>query len=101
MKSQTWTDLPAVGDGHPSIEPRYQPRGIAPDGTLDYHEWYPPCGEWVAGVGNVYCQAHLDLLKAEYPQGWNYYPGDVCRHGRYTGGCGVDWMCGPCEMGDE
>lgn len=26
----------------------------------------------------------------------NSYP--YCRHGRYIGGCGVDWMCGACEM---
>ena len=24
-----------------------------------------------------------------------------CRHGVYVGGCGVDWMCGPCEDGAE
>jgi hypothetical protein len=24
-----------------------------------------------------------------------------CRHGVYVGGCGVDWMCGPCEDGSE
>lgn len=22
-----------------------------------------------------------------------------CKHGVYVGGCGVDWMCGRCEMG--
>ena len=21
-----------------------------------------------------------------------------CRHGVYVGGCGIDWMCGTCEM---
>lgn len=25
---------------------------------------------------------------------------DHCKHGVYVGGCGVDWMCGACEMGD-
>lgn len=25
----------------------------------------------------------------------------VCRHGTYVGGCGIDWMCGPCEMDDD
>jgi hypothetical protein len=38
--------------------------------------------------------------KVRYPQGWNYYPGDVCCHGVYVGGCGIDWMCGPCEDGE-
>lgn len=23
-----------------------------------------------------------------------------CVHGAYVGGCGIDWMCGRCEMGD-
>lgn len=27
------------------------------------------------------------------------YP--YCVHGKYVGGCGVDHMCGACEMGDE
>lgn len=22
-----------------------------------------------------------------------------CEHGTYVGGCGIDWMCGPCEHG--
>lgn len=26
---------------------------------------------------------------------------DYCKHGRYVGGCGIDWMCHRCEMGDE
>lgn len=24
-----------------------------------------------------------------------------CFHGKYVGGCGIDWMCGWCESGDE
>lgn len=28
-------------------------------------------------------------------------PHDHCVHGTYVGGCGIDWMCGPCEMGVE
>lgn len=24
-----------------------------------------------------------------------------CRHGVYVGGCGIDWMCGACEDGQE
>ena len=23
-----------------------------------------------------------------------------CPHGKYVGGCGIDWMCGMCEQGD-
>ena len=25
---------------------------------------------------------------------------DHCKHGVYVGGCGIDWMCHACEMGD-
>ena len=28
-------------------------------------------------------------------------PEGYCRHGKYVGGCGVDWMCGACEDGAE
>ena len=58
------------------------------------------CGAWKAGEGATYCSNHLAKYRVEYPQGWRYYAGDVCRHGRYVGGCGADLICGPCEMGD-
>jgi len=32
------------------------------------------------------------MQKEDYP---------YCPHGAYVGGCGVDYMCFPCEMGDE
>ena len=28
-------------------------------------------------------------------------PEGYCRHGVYVGGCGIDWMCGACEAGEE
>lgn len=28
------------------------------------------------------------------------YDYDYCIHGVYVGGCGIDWMCGHCEMGE-
>lgn len=28
-------------------------------------------------------------------------PPGYCPHGKYVGGCGIDWMCGACEMGDD
>lgn len=28
-------------------------------------------------------------------------PEGYCRHGKYVGGCGVDWMCGACEDGSQ
>lgn len=65
----------------------------------DEQQWEPvPCGEWFDG-GIVLCDHHTALASADYPQGWAYYPGDVCPHHKYTGGSGVDWMCGPCEDG--
>ncbi len=63
-------------------------------------DWEPvPCGTWYMG-GKVFCEAHEAYYEQEFPQGWQSYPGDVCIHGKYTGGCGIDWMCGPCEMGE-
>lgn len=60
----------------------------------------PTCGTWRDG-GLVLCDQHLAQASRDYPQGWNYYPGDVCPHGKYTGGSGIDWMCGACEMADD
>lgn len=60
------------------------------------------CGAWDIGLGgNVFCDPCTKDRERQYPQGWRHYPGDVCPHGKYTGGSGVDWMCGPCEMGDD
>lgn len=28
-------------------------------------------------------------------------PPGYCPHGKYVGGCGIDWMCFACEMGDD
>ena len=28
-------------------------------------------------------------------------PPGYCPHGKYVGGCGIDWMCQACEMGDD
>lgn len=43
------------------------------------------------------CDACAPIFAAMYPQGWAYYPGDTCQHGRYVGGCGADLMCPKCE----
>jgi hypothetical protein len=29
----------------------------------------------------------------------SFYDGDFCEHGKYVGGCGIDWMCYWCEEG--
>jgi|WetSurMetagenome_2_1015567.scaffolds.fasta_scaffold280367_1 hypothetical protein len=57
------------------------------------------CGDYFAG-GKLLCRPCEEKAKKDYPQGWRYYPGDVCKHGTYVGGCGIDWMCGKCEMGE-
>lgn len=31
----------------------------------------------------------------------NKQPYPYCKHGVYVGGCGIDYMCGACEMGDD
>lgn len=57
------------------------------------------CGDWKDG-SMVLCNDCEDRAKQEYPQGWNWYPGDICEHGKYVGGCGIDLMCQWCEDGD-
>jgi hypothetical protein len=47
----------------------------------------------------VLCDTCQAKYEHKYPQGWRYYPGDVCKHGVYVGGCGADIMCGECESG--
>ena len=59
-----------------------------------------PCGTWYGGSQKL-CDPCEEKLAKRFPQGWRYYPGDVCRHGRYVGGCGADYMCGRCESGEE
>ena len=46
------------------------------------------------------CARHEAEATARYPQGWNAYPGDICPHGKYVGGSGIDHMCGYCENGE-
>jgi len=52
-------------------------------------------------LSDAACDECRPLFSLLYPQGWSTYPGDVCEHGTYVGGCGVDWLCGPCEFGDD
>jgi hypothetical protein len=58
------------------------------------------CGQWYGGQ-EVLCPTCERRAERLYPQGWRFYPGDLCRHGQYVGGCGIDRMCGRCEMGEE
>ena len=94
-----WSDLPKIKDGHPSNRHRVFPVGIDEDGFTEFDTAPVPCGIWYDG-GNVYCDDHERLFAEEYPQGWAHYPGDICPHGKYTGGSGRDIMCGACEMGE-
>lgn len=58
------------------------------------------CGSWFGGI-KLICDPCMEKAQKEYPQGWRYYPGDVCKHGRYVGGCGADYLCPACEFGDD
>jgi hypothetical protein len=39
------------------------------------------------------CPVHKSEYEAARREGY-------CKHGVYVGGCGIDWMCGRCEMGE-
>lgn len=97
MTTLTWETIKTrLRDGHPSNVER-KGRYIPED---DMFEWVSvPCGEWYDGAQR-FCDDHERLFEQDHPQGWAYYPGDVCIHGKYTGGCGPDLMCGYCEMGE-
>ena len=68
----------------------------------DVHHYTDPrpinCGTWHNG-SQVFCDECSAELEKQYPQGWKHYPGDVCVHRMYVGGCGIDWMCPLCENG--
>lgn len=84
---------------HDSNRHRAVPVGIDENGFTEYDTEPVPCGTWYDG-GKVYCDEHEKAYEEMYPQGWAHYPGDICPHGKYTGGSGADIMCGPCEMGE-
>jgi len=85
---------------HPSTEVNHIREGIDGDGDIIWSETPIMCGDSAPGHGPVFCEEHEAEMVKRYPQGWSYYPGDICPHGMYTGGSGIDWMCGPCEMGE-
>lgn len=58
------------------------------------------CGAYHCGT-KVLCEPCEAEAVRRYPQGWAYYPGDVCQHGAYVGGSGPDFLCGPCENGER
>ena len=59
------------------------------------------CGHTRPDGGYAICEKHEALLRKQYPQGWRYVPGDVCKHGSYIGDAyGPDYMCHYCEMGE-
>jgi len=55
---------------------------------------------YIKTTGRLRCLNEC-ALEAKYPQGWRDYPGDICGHGVYVGGCGVDHMCFKCEEGES
>jgi hypothetical protein len=58
------------------------------------------CGRYYGGQKLLCGDCQVRAL-AKYPQGWQCYPGDTCRHGTYVGGSGADYLCDPCEMGED
>ena len=46
-----------------------------------------------------FCDDCVSKAHKAYPQGWETYPGDRCKHGNYVGGVGFDYMCPTCEGG--
>jgi hypothetical protein len=57
------------------------------------------CGDYYQSEKH-FCDFHQKEMEERYPQGWSYYPGDVCKHGNYVGGCEIDYMCHYCELGE-
>jgi hypothetical protein len=99
-RTHTWESLPKIGDGHRSNHERMVIVGTDENHDLIWDGEPVPCGAWHDGHQR-YCDGHEALYESEYPQGWAYYPGDICPHGRYVGGSGVDLMCINCELGDD
>lgn len=48
---------------------------------------------------NGYCPLHSSSADPGGERCLN--PHDHCRHGVYVGGCGPDYMCGRCELGED
>lgn len=71
-----------------------------PVSTPGYRPTKVACGTWWGGR-QLICDDCIEKYEVLYPQGWRGYPGDVCKHGVYVGGCGYDYMCFQCEMGDD
>jgi hypothetical protein len=66
-----------------------------------YKEITLPCGSTGIHGEQLQCDACLDRMEKQYPQGWRDVPGDVCKHGTYVGDAGgPDYLCGACEDGD-
>ena len=91
--------LPKLKDGHGSNEYRHFPMGLDDKNEIIWESQAISCGEWHNGH-QVLCDDHEKMYTEMYPQGWAYYPGDVCPHGKYVGGSGRDIICGACEMGE-
>ena len=54
------------------------------------------CGD--GGTNHLeFCNSCEKRNRKAFSQGWSYYPGDICKHGAYVGGSGIDYMCGRCE----
>jgi hypothetical protein len=68
----------------------YNPR------TGNLVEFAGKCGDYLY-LKKRLCSPCLTAATKSYPQGWDTYPGDICKHGTYVGGVEADYICGSCE----
>lgn len=59
------------------------------------------CGSTSVHGDVLLCPSCEWAARRNYPQGWRYTPGDICKHGNYVGDAGgPDYLCGQCEAGE-
>ena len=64
-----------------------------------YKEVMLPCGSTGPDGYVVLCEDCLAEAEKQFPQGWNYRPGDTCKHGVYQNP-EHDCCCSLCEIGE-
>lgn len=64
-----------------------------------YREIKLECGSTNQHGMVALCERCENEAMRAYPQGWQYHPGDTCKHGTYLNP-DHDCCCGQCEMGE-
>ena len=81
--------------GCKNLVSQFVPRGYG------YREVKSPCGSTGIHGERLMCKECEEKFAKEFPQGWQYSPGDICKHGTYVGDAyGPDYICGACEDGN-